>query len=278
MKDTILKKNIINIILFILTIITTLIAGTMQRGYNPLVIKNLIYGLPFSVSIILILGSHELGHYFSAKKNGIMATLPYFIPAPHFIGTFGAVIKMQSQIPNRKALIQVGSTGPIVGFLVSTLAIFWGLKISSVAPSEGLEGIKLGNSILFYLISKITFKEIKEGYDIILHPVAFAGWIGYFVTAMNLFPIGQLDGGHIIYGLFPEKQRTISIIAVCIMVLCGILWNGWLFFSLVTLFLIGTVHPPTNDDLTGIDLKTKITGIVSIIIFILTFIPVPFSL
>ncbi len=257
---------------------TTLIAGTMQRGYNPLILKNLIYGIPFSASIILILGSHELGHYFSAKRNGIMATLPYFIPAPHFIGTFGAVIKMQSQIPDRKALIQVGSTGPIVGFIVSTFAIIFGLKISSVAPAEDLEGIKLGNSLLFYLISKITFKEIKEGYDIILHPVAFAGWIGYFVTAMNLFPIGQLDGGHIIYGLFPRKQRLISIISVCIMVLFGIFWNGWLFFSLVTLLLIGTVHPPTNDDLAEVDMKTKIIGIISIIIFILTFIPVPFLL
>lgn len=277
LKMSIIKKYGINIILFLLTIFTTMIAGTMQRGYNPLIIKNLIYGLPFSLSIILILGSHELGHYYSARKNGIMATLPYFIPAPHFIGTFGAVIKMQSLIPNRKSLVQVGSTGPIVGFVVSTFAIIFGLKISSIVEQNNVEGIRLGNSLLFYILSKIIFKDIKEGYDILLHPVAFAGWIGYFITAMNLFPIGQLDGGHVIYGLFPKKQRLISLVAICVMVSFGILWNGWLFFSLITLVLIGIKHPPTNDDLIEIDNKTIIVGVISIIIFIFTFVPVPFS-
>uniref|UniRef100_A0A7C4UD83 Site-2 protease family protein n=1 Tax=candidate division WOR-3 bacterium TaxID=2052148 RepID=A0A7C4UD83_UNCW3 len=272
-----MKKYIINIVLFIITVITTTFAGTLQRGLNPFIIKNLIAGLPFSISIIIILGSHELGHYFVARKNGISATFPYFIPAPHFIGTFGAVIKMQSPIPNRKTLIEVGAAGPITGFIFSTIAIIFGLKLSSLVKTSGMEGIRLGNSILFYILSKISFKEIKEGYDILLHPVAFAGWIGYFVTAMNLFPIGQLDGGHIIYGLFPSKQRLISLISVIIMVGFGFLWNGWLFFSLITMVLIGIIHPPTIDDYSPIDLKSIIIGIIAMILFILTFIPAPFS-
>jgi membrane-associated protease RseP (regulator of RpoE activity) len=270
------SKKWINVLLLILTFLTTLMAGTYQQGINPfLPITNLLIGLPFSVSIMLILGSHELGHYITARKNNVDATLPYFIPAPHLLGTFGAVIKMKSPIRDKNSLVEIGAAGPIVGFIFSTIIILIGLSLSKIVDISGNRGIILGDSILIKLLTKLYFSDLSEGKDIVLNPISFAGWIGYFITALNLLPVGQLDGGHILYALVGEKSRIVGYVVFGVAVLLSLLWIGWVVWS-VLFWVIGFRHPPTLDRISPLSRKHKIIGIISLMIFILTFVPAPF--
>jgi membrane-associated protease RseP (regulator of RpoE activity) len=270
------SKKWINALLLMLTFLTTLIAGTYQQGINPFSpVTNLLMGLPFSVSIMLILGSHELGHYITARKNNVDATLPYFLPAPPFLGSFGAVIKMKSPIRDKNSLVAIGSAGPIVGFIFSTIVILIGLSLSKVVTISGDQGITLGDSILIKLLTKLYFPDLSEGKDILLNPIAFAGWIGYFITALNLLPVGQLDGGHILYALVGEKSRIVGYIVFGIAVLLSLFWIGWIVWS-VMFWVIGFRHPPTLDRISPLSGKHKVIGIISLIIFILTFVPAPF--
>ncbi len=272
------SKKWVNVLLLIVTFLTTLTAGAFQQGINPFVpATNLLKGLPFSLSIMIILGSHELGHYIMARKNNVDATLPYFIPAPHLLGTFGAVIKMKSPIRNRNALIEIGAAGPIVGFIFSTLALLIGLSLSEAIPVTGNQGIILGDSILFKLLTKIFFFDLPEGKDVLLNPIAFAGWIGYFVTAINLLPVGQLDGGHILYALIGNKNRVIGYVILGAVILLIPLWIGWIVWAILFL-VIGFKHPPPLDNISTPSRKHKIIGIISLIIFLLTFMPAPFQL
>jgi membrane-associated protease RseP (regulator of RpoE activity) len=270
------SKKWVNVLLLLLTFLTTLMAGTFQQGLNPLVpITNLIMGLPFSVSIMLILGSHELGHYIMAKRNNVDATLPYFLPAPPLLGTFGAVIKMKSPIRDKNSLVEIGAAGPIVGFVFSTIVILIGLSLSKVVDVAGTQGMMLGDSILIKLLTKLYFSDLPEGKDILLNPVAFAGWIGYFITALNLLPVGQLDGGHISYALIGEKSRMVGYLVFSIAVLLSFLWLGWIVWSAL-FWVIGFKHPPTLDRISPLSRKHKVIGIISLVIFILTFVPAPF--
>jgi len=263
----------INIILFILTIITTMFAGALQKGVNPFL--KIYTGIPFSFTIMLILGSHELGHYFASKRLGIDATLPYFIPFPHFIGTFGAVIKVKAPITNKKALLEIGAAGPLVGLIFAIPAVVIGLKLSTVIPVEE-GGLGLGSSILFNLISKVVVGDVPPGKDILLHPVAFAGWIGLFVTALNLLPMGQLDGGHIMYGLIGRYQAWIGWVVFSSLFIFGFLWQGWFIWAILIMWFVKVKHPAPLDDISPISLKHKIMGVVAMIFLILTFIPAPF--
>ena len=270
------SKKWVNVLLLLLTFLTTLMAGTYQQGVNPFSpLSNLLLGLPFSISIMLILGSHELGHYLTAKKNNVDATLPYFIPAPHMLGTFGAVIKMKSPIRDKNSLVEIGAAGPIVGFIFSTIVILIGLSLSKVTTISGKEGIILGDSILVKLLTKLYFPNIPQGKDVLLSPIAFAGWIGYFITALNLLPVGQLDGGHILYALIGEKNRIIGYVIFGIAILLSFLWLGWIIWA-VLFWVIGFRHPSTLDRISPLSRKHKIIGIISLLIFILTFVPAPF--
>jgi membrane-associated protease RseP (regulator of RpoE activity) len=272
------SKKWVNILLLILTFLTTLTAGAFQLGVNPFVpITNLLRGLPFSLSIMIILGSHEMGHYFMAKKNKVDATLPYFIPAPHLLGTFGAVIKMKSQIRNKNALIEIGAAGPIVGFIFSTIALLIGLSLSEVVPVSGNQGIMLGDSISLKLLKMLYFSDLPAEKDVLLHPIAFAGWLGYFVTAINLLPVGQLDGGHILYALLGRKSKIFGYVMLGIVILLASLWIGWVIWAILFL-VIGFKHPPPLDSISPPSKKHKIIGMISLIIFILTFVPAPFQL
>ncbi len=272
------SKKWINVLLLIITIFTTLAAGTWQQGLNPIFpISNLLKGLPFSVAIMLILGSHELGHYFAARKNNVEATFPYFIPAPHLIGTFGAVIKMKSPIRDRNSLVEIGSAGPIIGFILSTIALLVGFSLSKAVPFQG-EGLILGDSILLHFLTKIFFPLVPKDSEILLHPVAFAGWIGYFITAMNLLPVGQLDGGHISYALFAEKHRLIAYITFAIVLVAGLLWLGWIIWGVLIVLVIGFRHPPPLDNISDLTPRNRIIGYISFAIFIITFVPNPFQL
>lgn len=272
------KSYIIPLLLFIATIFSTLFAGAIQQGVDP--VHNpitLLKGAPFSFTLLLILGTHELSHYFVSKMYGIKATLPYFIPAPSLVGTFGAFIKMNSPILNKEALIDIGISGPIGGFIVSLMAVIVGLNLSTAVPEGVYEGVKLGSPLIFELLSKVIVGSPQEGYDILLHPMAFAGWIGLFVTSLNLIPIGQLDGGHIAYAILGEKQRIISIVMIPILLALGLYgWPGWYVWALLT-SILGIRHPPIIDPEIPLDRRHRFMGLAALIIFIITFIPIPFS-
>ncbi|RJQ15961.1 MAG: site-2 protease family protein [Nitrospiraceae bacterium] len=266
-----------HVLLFIATFITTLLAGAMMNGVIPWEHPEKIYlGLPFSLTLLFILLTHEMSHYFMSHKHNVPATLPYFIPAPSIIGTFGAVIKMQPPIPDRRSLIDIGASGPIGGFIIAVIACVVGLQLSEVKPSgEIQEGISFGSSILFNFLSGIILKVDPDKYDVLLHPVAFAGWIGLLVTSLNLLPIGQLDGGHIVYALFGEKHSWISRGMIPVLVILGIVfWSGWLVWAVIMIFL-GYRHPPVVYPYIQLDRKRKIVGWIAFAIFVLTFTPAP---
>ena len=268
----------INILLFVITLATTLLAGALQAGVNPLKNPEEIFkGIPFSFALMGILLAHELGHYWVAKKHGLNVTLPYFIPAPSLIGTFGAFIKIRSPVRDRQMLLDVGAAGPLVGIAVSIPFLILGLRLSEVKMVQEQMGTNLGSSLLLSLLSWVVVGPIPEGYDVVIHPVGFAGWIGLLVTSLNLLPIGQLDGGHVAYALLGERQNKISKYVFIALVGLGIFgWQGWLFWGLL-LLIMGFRHPPLTDWWVPLDYKRKIVGWVAVAIFILTFIPVPFS-
>ncbi len=270
----------INVILFFVTILTTLFAGAMMEGadvYNhPL---ELFKGIPFSITLMLILGTHELGHYYYAQKHGVDATLPYFIPAPTVIGTFGAFIKINSPIRKKSALLQIGAAGPLAGFIVAVPALIIGLTQSTVITlDETFEGIRLGDSLLMIGLTGIIFPGLGPHQDILLHSVAFAGWIGLLVTMLNLLPIGQLDGGHIAYAMLGEKYDKVAIIALLSLIPLSNFTLNRLSWGLLILILMRTVkHPPVMNIHEPLSYKDKKIGYMCLAIFILCFIPAPFS-
>ena len=184
--------------LFAVTVLTTLVAGALQAGVNPFEDPWQIWkGIPFSFTLLLILGCHELGHWLASRRHGVDVSFPYFIPGPTLVGTFGAFIAMKSPISDRNALIDIGAAGPLAGLAVTIPVLFVGLALSQVVPAVQTEGvgIHLGECALFSAVNWIVNGTIGPDQDVILHPVAFAGWIGLLVTSLNLIPVGQLDGG-----------------------------------------------------------------------------------
>jgi len=265
-----------NLVLFLLTVLTTLAAGAMMEGKNILSDPFLILkGWSFAVPLLSILLCHEFGHYIESKINGIKVSLPYFIPGPTILGTFGAVIRSKSPFKNRKNLLDVGAAGPIAGFVVAVIVVILGLSYSQVVEKVPQASISLGDSLIFKLLSFLVLKKIPEGYDVLLSPTAFAGWAGILVTMLNLLPIGQLDGGHIIYALLGKRQKKIALVAVLALIPLGIfLWEGWLVW-VVLILIIKLGHPPTLNDQIPLDPRRKIIGWTAMFIFILSFTPVP---
>ena len=251
-------------ILLLATLFTTFLAG------GPL----------FSLSLLLILGAHEFGHYWASKKNDVQSTLPYFIPAPPIFiaGTFGAFIQIKERIPNRRVLMEIGAAGPIAGFIVALPMLIVGLYLSSVTPSIGMGGINFGSSFILNLCSQVILGvDPSSPYiNIHLHPIAFAGWIGMLVTALNLMPVGQLDGGHIIYALFPDRHNAIGKLFFLGLFPLGYFWPGWFFWAIM-IALMGFKTAPLNQELDELKPFHKALGAISLVIFVLTFIPIPFS-
>lgn len=275
------KFPYLHVVLFILTFLSMLVAGALfQKGVDifneP---RRILEGLPFALTLMVILLSHELSHYFTSRKHHTKATLPYFIPAPSLIGTFGAFIKMKSPIITRKALIDIGASGPIAGFILSVIAAIVGLHYSNIVPAaETGGGLRLGDSILFSLLTRIVIGTPPDSYDILLHPVAFAGWIGLFVTSLNLIPIGQLDGGHIAYAFLRERHRVLSIALVVTLLVLGLFfWEMWAVWGAL-MIVLGLRHPPVIYWEVPLDRKRKIAGALAFIIFIITFMPSPFTI
>jgi membrane-associated protease RseP (regulator of RpoE activity) len=276
-------RRLLHLGLFLATVLTTIIAGAIQQGVNPLETPGLLYkGIPFSFTLLLILGTHEMGHYLVSRRHHLDVTLPYFIPAPpipFIIGTFGAFIRIRSPIRDKRALLDVGCAGPLAGVLVSIPVILVGLKLSTITVmGRGGEGLTLGEPLLFKLLSWLALGPLTPQADVILHPVAFAGWIGLLVTALNLMPVGQLDGGHVAYALFPEYHRYISIVVLGLLVVSGLLfWKGWLIWAVLLSFL-GWRHPPPYHSWVPLDQTRRLLGIITIVVFVLTFTPAPFAL
>jgi len=252
----------IHILLFLLTVGSTYFVG----------------GTSYSVSIMSILLAHEMGHYFMSKKHGIPSTLPYFIPFPLSpFGTFGAIIKMKGIILNKKALFDIGVAGPISGFIVAVPFIVIGISLSDIQPVSGSQSfIELGDPLLFKIVQRLLIGEVPAGQDIVLHPFAYAGWVGLFVTALNLLPVGQLDGGHIIYAVFGDKSKWIFFGTIVILAVVAIFYNpGWLML-VIMLIIFGMRHPKPLDTETKLDRKRKYFAFAILIIFILSFTPAPF--
>lgn len=288
----------INLVLFLLTLLTTTMAGADQAGAPvtlglPLqqCLVNLTAGLSFSIPLMLILLAHEMGHYSFARLYDIDTSLPYFIPAPFpslfFIGTFGAFIRMRAPARTRRAMFDIGAAGPWAGFVVAMVAVVIGLRLSTVTPLDNSSGgLQLGNSLIFWAISRVVLGVNPNNVNVGLHPIAFAGWLGLFVTTLNLLPVGQLDGGHVVYSLFGGRwHRVISRLfaAGCLLmvavpwVMHMPFWLGWgLWFVLV--LALGLGHPSTIDAATPLMGARRLSAWATVVLFIVTFSPVPISI
>jgi len=238
----------------------------------------MMHGLDYAVALMLILTCHEFGHYFAARHYRVGASLPYFLPSPFLLGTFGAVIRMSPYIPNRKALFDIASAGPIAGLVVALPVSFWGLMHSTVYSGTRPGTIELGEPLVFQAMQWMIFGSLPDGQQVLLHDVAFAGWVGMFVTALNLLPISQLDGGHVVYSVFSTKSRYVStgaFAALGLVVLTGGL--SYLLFLLL-LWWLGINHPPTLNDGPDIGKQRRILAAVLLVVFIVCFTPSPLKI
>ena len=278
----------VNWLLFALTIVTTTFAGSAHQGVDLLrEPSRFSVGLPYAFGLLLILGFHEFGHYFMARRHGIRVTLPYFIPVPFALGTFGAFIKMRSTAQDRRALFDVAVAGPIAGLIIAIPALLVGLRSSALIPATdtldtGLmhHGASVGSSVLLAFLAKLSLgPALLEGHVLQLSPLAFAGWLGLLVTALNLLPIGQLDGGHIAHAMFGQRAgETIGSVAMWTLLLLGLfVWPGLLMWALIVFFIAGRGAPPLND-VTPLSPSRRRLGYASFAILALIITPLPHAL
>ena len=282
----------LHVLLFVLTLASMTAAGARLQGVDPFAsLVHLSEGIPFAATLLAILTVHEFGHYFAARKWDVKASLPYFLPLPLFLGTLGAVIRIRSPIPHKRALMDIGASGPLAGFAIALIVCFIGLPQSTIVRAENFyhgAPIQLGAPLLFSGIAALVLPAISADQMILLSPMAFAGWVGLFITAFNLFPVGQLDGGHIVYALFSRWHGKIARACFAILLamgLYGILsliwgwshgWLGWLVLAfLLTLF--GKDHPAPYNSVIPLDPRRRRIGYFCLLIFVLCFTPVPFS-
>jgi membrane-associated protease RseP (regulator of RpoE activity) len=273
------KRVLINVALFVATVGTTLAAGTLHRGGDLTKAADWLLGIPFSASIMAILLCHEMAHFTASAWHKVRATLPYFLPVPHpLLGTFGAFIKMESPIPDRRALLDIGAAGPLAGFLVALPVTAIGLHYSTVVPAAALQPgtIILGDSLAFKFLTYVIKGPLAGG-DVTLHPLALAGWIGLWVTSVNLLPIGQLDGGHVSYALFGRYSIWVARAAFVALIPLGFVWTGWFFWALLILIIVRLRHPPPIDDGALATPARRFIGWLVFAIAILTFIPAPIT-
>jgi membrane-associated protease RseP (regulator of RpoE activity) len=258
-----MRSVIPNVVLFLLTIISTLLIG----------------GFIYAFAIISILVAHEMGHYYASRKYGVPSSLPYFLPFPlPPFGTLGAVIRSKGPIPNRQALFDIGSWGPLCGLALAIPAVIVGLLLSDVVnvSQPAANSFSLADSPLFAFLQRLTIGVTPPGTDVVLHPVAYAGWVGLFITSLNLLPTGQLDGGHIIYALFGRHSKIIFRLTLLGITLICLVYNlGWLVLVII-LWIIGYRHPPPLEDHTPLDWRRKVIGGFIFLIFFAAFTPVPF--
>jgi membrane-associated protease RseP (regulator of RpoE activity) len=240
-----------------------------------------LHGLWYSLTILAILGCHEMGHYVACLRYGVDVTRPYFLPAPlPLTGTLGAFIRIRSRIPNKIALFDIGIAGPLAGFVVAVPALFMGLALSRVdrLPEDASQLMELGEPLLFRIAAWLVWGEVADGYSINMHPMAFAAWFGLLATALNLFPISQLDGGHIAYAVFGRRSTAITIVMIGVAIgltFVSSSWIAWTVLLVVMVALMGPRHPPTLDEDEPLDRNRLILAVVALVVLIVCFTPAP---
>lgn len=284
---------LVNILLLVATVLTTLSFGAIlatdrslfeaiSTGSLIVVVQAMLAGLPFAITLLGILGVHELGHYVAARLHGVKATLPYFIPMPFGVGTLGAFISLKSPMQDRKVLFDIGLAGPYAGLFVAVPLMLLGLLLSSTnfvtysIPNRTLD--TLGTSVLIEFFLRV-FTSIPPEHTLLMDPVFFAAWLGFYLTGINLLPVGQLDGGHGAYALLGRPAHAVALITFLLLIIAGALnygqnwiWLIWAFF----IMLGGLRHPPPMNDISDVGPVRKAVGIITIALFFLIFIPVPF--
>jgi membrane-associated protease RseP (regulator of RpoE activity) len=287
LPDPVLRQRIgVNVLLFLLTCISTLFAGLAFSGspaFDALRaspgIARFFAGAPFAFTIMLILGVHEFGHYFTARYYHAAVSLPYFIPAPPIVGTFGAIIRMKSPARDRNSLFDIAVAGPVAGLLIALGAMTLGLEWSRLGAATP-EQMVFGQSLLLRFLVYLRFGAIPEGAMVYTHPVADAAWVGFLVTGLNLFPIGQLDGGRISYALFGRHHRVVGVVTFIGLLAMGVLTGAlnWFVWGALILLLIGFQHSPPLDDVTPLSPGRRLLGVACLVLVILLLPPVPFRL
>lgn len=291
-----LASPMANAVLFLLTVLSTFYVGAelVAEHGSPL------RGWVFAVPLLAILVTHEFGHWIQAKRHRVEASLPYFLPLPlPPLGTLGAVIAMRGRIKTRNALLDIGASGPLAGIVVAIPVLIIGLKLSTIEPIRP-DSLEEGQSLLYLLMKRVVLGPIPAGHDVFLHPTAFAGWAGLFMTMLNLLPIGQLDGGHVAYALFGPRQdrhsrivhRSLLLVAfvvggyyaflaarahaslghVALAMLEGKNWIIW--WVLLGLLMRGGDHPPTDDP--QLSPGRRVVAWVTLALLVALFMPVPF--
>lgn len=281
--------------LFLLTLVTSLFAGThfaAAYAHNQaaswdaflqtfrLLYRNptaLLAGLPFAITLLTILLAHELGHYFACRRHHIQASYPFFIPAPTLIGTFGAFILIRSPIRSPRALFDVGASGPLVGFAVALPAMVYGVLHAKIVPSLASDSnadLIFGVPLVLRIIAAVIQPNAHAA-DLVLHPVGRAAWVGLFATALNLLPVGQLDGGHILRSVSPQAHRFISLLLPIALVPLGLfLWNGWLIWAVI-LFSLRFFRMAPIYDATPLDPNRRFLAVAALLVVVLCFMANP---
>lgn len=269
-------------------------------GHPDKLATQLIAGIPFAATLLGILLAHEFGHYIAARLHKVDCSPPWFLPFPSLLGTLGAVIRMRGRIPHRTALVDIAAAGPLAGFLVALPLALLGLSRSHIGPipngqlspaslvdiadaiRRGQDPLPVtgffleGSSLLHAGLIRLVHGSIPAGHDVYLHPVALAAWFGLFVTALNLVPVGQLDGGHVLYAVWKRRAQFIGRLCVVALTFLGLFaWAGWMLWAVLALFVIRTSHPPTDDDARPLSPIRQAVCWICLALFVLTFVPVP---
>ncbi len=268
----------VHAVLLAATVLSATLAGVdvepRQLVANPALF---LRGLPFAATLVTILLVHELGHYLTCLRHRVSASLPYFLPAPLIspVGTFGAFIRIRSRFPDRRALFDIGASGPWAGFVVALAATVIGLAHSTVlATPQDWHGYEWGDSLLTAFLIRVVLHV--DSATVLLHPVAFAGWFGLFVTSLNLLPVGQLDGGHVLYATLGRPTPRIAALLIAFLVWLGVRgYPGWLLWAVIITVFLSLGHPPTDDDRRPLDPARRLAALATLVIFVLTFVPEP---
>ena len=273
----------VNLLFFLATVYSTLVAGTLffaseleiDSFVELLITPSLwVHGMSYSFCVLAILGAHEMGHFVACRIYGVDATWPFFIPGPNPFGTFGAVIRIRSRIPDRRALFDIGVAGPIAGFVVAVPVLIYALSQSTIIPSPSdRSGILFPDCPLISILGRL-FLDLSGDVQIQPHPTYFAAWIGLFATSLNLLPLGQLDGGHIVYALSRRAHFLVTRLGAPALILIGYLTSGHhlILFGLIFVF-IGRSHPPLLEEQVGLGRGRMLVAWLALLIFILCFIP-----
>jgi membrane-associated protease RseP (regulator of RpoE activity) len=274
----------VNLACLVATVASTLVAGALLQREDPFSLSLLaevllsprewLAGLPYAGCALLILGAHEMGHYVACRWYGIDASLPFFLPGPNIFGTFGAVIRIRAPFTDRRALFDVGVAGPIAGFVVALPILWYGLAHSVVVSEPPHAGdIGLTPCLLLTWLYPLFF-NVGPGLSVRLHPAFAAAWLGLFATSLNLLPVGQLDGGHMLYAVSARAHAIVSRAGIVVMVVLGFLMAGYhlVLFGVLFLFL-GTRHPRPIDDVTPLGPGRLLVALLGLVIFVLSFIP-----